>query len=280
MECTCGFFRLENPLPRPDKTPPDTQHGSSRQHAKGNDNINVVIVNCRSVYRKVPELLSLINGHNAHIVLGTESWLKPEVNNNEILNSDWNVYCRDRLDSEGGGVFIAIKSAIVSKEIDGDPKCEIIWVKVTVKAGSNMVIGCLYRPPGSAAVVAEHLKENLENISSRFPDHVIVLGGDFNLPDIDWETQTFISGGRDKESSEIFLSALSENYLEQLNRELTRGDNILDLLVTNRPELFETVNAEQGISDHKAVTASMISAVNRNIKKGRKSFLFSISDKK
>lgn len=101
-----------------------------------------------------------------------------------------------------------------------------------------MVIGSSYRPPGSAALVVQHMREYLENIFCQFPSNVIVLGEDFILPDVVWETNVFKTCGRDRELSNIVLSAVSKNYLEQLNRAPPHGDNVLDLLVINRCKLF------------------------------------------
>ncbi|XP_049943900.1 uncharacterized protein LOC126425038 [Schistocerca serialis cubense] len=229
--------------------------------------IGIVIVSCGSCVGKVPELQALIESTEAVIVIGTESWLKPEINSAEIFTKVQTVFRKDRLHATGGGVFVAVSSSLSCSEVEVDSSCELLWVEVTLNNRARLIIGSFYRPPESAALVAEQLRENLEYISHKFSQHVIALGGDFNLPDIDWDTQMFRTGGRDRASSDIILSALSENYLEQLNREPTRGDNILDLLITNRPELFDSLSAEQGISDHKAVAASLNMEVNRNIKK-------------
>lgn len=73
-------------------------------------------------------------------------------------------------------MFVVIKNVTVSSEIMTDTKCKIIWMKVSVQYVSNMVTGCFYRPPRSAAavVVAEHLRANFENIYCRFPSHITV----------------------------------------------------------------------------------------------------------
>ena len=50
-----------------------------------------------------------------------------------------------------------------------------------------------------------------------------------------------------------FLDFLSDNALTQINSTPTRGPNILDIFITNRPSLVESCNVVDGISDHEAI---------------------------
>lgn len=88
---------------------------------------NIPIVNCRSICKKITELLSVINDHIPHIVLGTESWLMPDVSGNEILNLNFNTYCND-------SCVYSDKNTIISMEIiTTDWECEVTWTKITIK---------------------------------------------------------------------------------------------------------------------------------------------------
>jgi hypothetical protein len=42
-------------------------------------------VNCRSICNKVLEFWNLIETYNPDVVIGTESWLNEEINNDEVL---------------------------------------------------------------------------------------------------------------------------------------------------------------------------------------------------
>ena len=47
------------------------------------------------------------------IVIGTESWLTPEVNNSEIFPAGYNILRKDRVMGDkksGGGVFLLVRS--------------------------------------------------------------------------------------------------------------------------------------------------------------------------
>ena len=81
----------------------------------------------------------------------------------------------------------------------------------------------------------------------------IIIGGDFNLPGIDWEAcQT---GYANKSQHEVLLDFLLGNSLLQLISQATRptSNNILDLLITSSPNLIENIHAVPGISDHLAI---------------------------
>ena len=81
----------------------------------------------------------------------------------------------------------------------------------------------------------------------------IIIGGDFNLPGIDWET--WQTGCTNKSQHKVLLDFLLNNSLSQLISQATRptSNNILDLLITSSPNLIENIQTVPGISDHLAI---------------------------
>jgi len=73
----------------------------------------VLQVNCRSVYNKAIERWNLVDTYNPDVVIGTESWLKEDINNAEVFKTDFTTYRMDRT-VRGGGVFICFKNIITS----------------------------------------------------------------------------------------------------------------------------------------------------------------------
>ena len=67
-------------------------------------------------------------------------------------------------------------------------------------------------------------------------NQTIVLGGDFNLPGIDWDNPK----AANKSQCELLLSSLNTHALAQIHKEPTREENILDLLITNKPGLIKS----------------------------------------
>ncbi|GAB0207049.1 ubiquitin-associated protein 1 [Grus japonensis] len=78
----------------------------------------------------------------------------------------------------------------------------------------------------------------------------LVLMGDFNLPDVNWEHHT-----ADTSRSRSFLKHLDDNFLVQLLKEPTRKGALLDLLLVNREGLVGEVaiGGCLGHSDHEVV---------------------------
>ena len=53
---------------------------------------------------------------------------------------------------------------------------------------------------------------------------------------------------------ELFSDVLSDNFLNQMVLQPTRGDNILDLILTNHSDMVSDVEVGESISDHNIVT--------------------------
>ena len=59
------------------------------------------------------------------------------------------------------------------------------------------------------------------------------------------------------EINSSFLDTLNDYDLEQLLDELTKNDQLLDLLLSIHPDIICHITVVPGISDHKAVTFSI-----------------------
>lgn len=121
-----------------------------------------------------------------------------------------------------------------------------MWVKVTSTTADSapMFLNLTYHPPSSdPTATRKYLNESLSRISSAHPRSVVIIGGDFNR---------------------ISLFDLEIEFcLSILDTPPTRGDAKLDLVLTNRPDLFLNATCFTPIlvSDHKAV---LVQPQNRN----------------
>ena len=88
-------------------------------------------------------------------------------------------------------------------------------------------------------------------------NQTIVLGGDFNLPGIDWDNGVVNPKAAHKSQCELLLSSLDTHALAKIHKEPTREENILDLLLTNKPGLIKSSHSVSGISDHCAVVTEL-----------------------
>ena len=122
------------------------------------------------------------------------------------------------------------------------------------------------------------LRESINKIKRTNNEH-IWLAGDFNLHDIDWDLLNTKSGGVVPGLSKQLIDITNDFGLEQLVREPTRINNILDLLFTSNPTLVERSSVVPGINDHDGIPIVIISCKPRIIKQiPRKIYMYHKAD--
>ena len=85
-------------------------------------------------------------------------------------------------------------------------------------------------------------------------DYESCIIGDFNLPDVDWSSSTILPSSTplDKIASELTFQFMADHLHSQFVHEPTRGDNTLDLLLSNSANLVSYVSvSEPPLSDHR-----------------------------
>ena len=241
----------------PDPTPVAQSSPLQRKQYFGklNHPLKVININLQSINNKKAEVLLMIERDNPDIIVGTETWLRPEIKNSEIFPASFNVYRKDRADGYGG-VLVAVKTNYVTELITSprtNSDTETVFVKVTLASDSKLIIGAVYRPTNNDIAYAESVTTQIQSVLKKHPKAVHWIIGDFNLPDVDWQTQSVEGYQYPKPLNELFLDFCFNNKLEQIVTETTRGNNILDLFFTNRPSLVNRCKIKPGMSDHDCV---------------------------
>ena len=79
----------------------------------------------------------------------------------------------------------------------------------------------------------------------------LLLLGDFNLPNTSWGEVPKCYDAL----SAVFCDVVDDYFLQQMVLEPTRRENILDLILTNTPELLMNINVCEGLgnSDHSSI---------------------------
>ena len=247
-------------------------------------NLRVLNVNCRSIKQKRSEFLTALEYIKPDIVCGVESWLtgvkpgKPQapdaIATSEIFPDDYNVYRNDR-NSSGGGVFIMThKSLTVEEKPDLVTECEINWVKLKLQNHKDQFIGVFYMPHRNDKDVKQ-LRLSLDKLTaSGAKDTNIILAGDFNSPDINWENHTVSNNATDRPVQELLADVASSFSLTQIHNHPTRLSNILDLIFTTNPSLAKNSSSIPGISDHDMVVADFLTKPQVSKEHVRKTFKF------
>ena len=143
----------------------------------------------------------------------------------------------------------------VSETFD-DSVCQGI---VNIYPAAKLCVAVVYRPPdascSSFSKLIEMLSFALDNLTPS--DHDVFITGDFNLPQINWETLQIQSGGTldSNLSAQCLLNFMSTYLLNQVVTVSTRGSNTLDLVLCNNERLVSDVTSEPTeMSDHDMVS--------------------------
>ena len=142
---------------------------------------------------------------NIQLVVGTESHLNESFLNSEVFLSGYTVYRKDR--NIHGGVFILVDESILSSVIEVDSPGEIIWVHLHMQKTMDVILGSFYTPH-SPETIWNDLSQCLSHIRHKFANAVLLLGGDFNCPGIDWSTGLLVDSYISRTFRECLISFL------------------------------------------------------------------------
>jgi hypothetical protein len=180
----------------------------------------------------------LVYSEEADLVCVTETWLKNDIDNAEILPSEYTIYRKDR-NSRAGGVLLAVKSCSFSNtcEVKFDLDLELVAVEIISHSNMKYLLACCYKSQQYINCQwVEKFNLFLAKTCSQYSN--VLICGDFNFPKIHWDSPELTTGGEEVD----FMEMLSDYHLTQLNSLPTRGENILDLVITNVPNLVDNIS--------------------------------------
>ncbi|CAG2240290.1 unnamed protein product [Mytilus edulis] len=245
-------------------------------------NLRILTLNCRSIKDKTSEFAAAVNYIKPDIICGTESWLKgvkpgknptqDAIKSSEVFPENYVAYRNDRGYTRGG-VFVLVQNDIVAVEKpELVTKCEIEWVKIQLKDQKELTIGSFYMPHRNMQDIKE-LDKSLDQISNKNTN--FILTGDFNCPDIDWNTMSINPNAQDKEIQKALMEVLMSHSITQIHETPTRGENLLDIVLTTNPSLIKTSTNAPGISDHDMIITDCDTKPHYQSKRPRKCYIYS-----
>ena len=204
---------------------------------------------------KIPYLEEFIQDSTEFIpfLSVTETWTKTYMKNAQMKINSYEMFRSDRKLRKRGGVALYIHNSItVSDFWSYDNKfCE---AAIALLEADKTVLVSVYRPQNSSLADFKNTMNFIEEkIKSLGDSYTIIVTGDFNFPNICWESLSVHTGTTTvtADSARCLLHFM-EKYL--LNQEIsipTRLNNILDLFLTNKHDLVLDVFAtKSSISDH------------------------------
>jgi len=148
-------------------------------------NLKIIHLNIRSYGKNQPNFWTLMENLKSkfHIIVFTETW--STLDTEELITyPGYKTYAKSRVNGIRGGVAILIDDSLHSHPVDC--KCsfvsevEHLMISVSLKANSSVLIGSVYRPPGS-----DPYKFNTDMLallnSTVCLNKVCYICGDFNL---------------------------------------------------------------------------------------------------
>ncbi len=209
--------------------------------------------NAQSLRNKFTELKHFVATNDFDIICVTETWFDDDVSESEYTPDGYTPFYTHRdlsfyepgtyTEESRGGVLLLIRSSLHPTPADITAPAEIKWVNIKPHDKITVLIGVAYHPdlggPKNLEVICNSIRE-IDNDN-------ILLVGDFNLRDINWETWEASTA-----PSKQFLETLEENDLTQLVDKPTRGNNIIDLVITGLNSIVDNVTVEEpfSTSDH------------------------------
>lgn len=210
-------------------------------------------LNARSIVGKIDDLTLTVGEISPDIIFITETWLSSDVSDAHLSLEDFVVYRRDRNNGADphGGVLIAVKSHLNPVCVNIVTDFEVCFIDIFVN-NEKIRIGVTYRPPSynvqKSADFIQFIRSILEN------DTKFCLFGDFNFPNIDWDTYSAATAHEN-----YLIACVHELNMVQKVSEPTRENSILDLILCSQAELVTNVTVHEtfSTSDHSYITCSL-----------------------
>ena len=153
--------------------------------------LQCILFNVRSLLKPgaLDSLLTYMRDQNIHVALLTEAWLNENISSAELsLNGYFEVFRRDR-GSRGGSVLVLVRRDLACAEVDMSPSSEILAVDVRLEDRSMRFVVIYFSPSGTGAALSSRKTVLVDELGSlRDSGSTLILGGDLNLPHIDWES--------------------------------------------------------------------------------------------
>lgn len=175
----------------------------------------------------------------------TETWLTSDIYDAELGMLDYNIYRSDRNSNNsvfkrGGGILIAINKKYFSRLIPStNINCEHLSILVSIHNNQLLIHSC-YIPPNSTLDQFHNYCTVIENLNINYPDSILIVAGDFNLPNISWinsSSHSIINGSKCSKA-DLLQESVVLLELFQFNLIKNHYHNILDLVFSNRSDLI------------------------------------------
>jgi hypothetical protein len=226
--------------------------------------------NSNSVIGKMDELKRKFQSGNYDIVAITESWATEDINDGELKIDGYVTYRKDRTISnggkgKGGGVLLYVRDTLQScplLNLTNDEFQDSVWCMIDSDSHS-VVVGVCYRSTSSTKDNNASLLGLLEKAENQAAKSHLLIFGDFNYPEINYERYE-VEGGPDTDAYRFFNKTtdlfLYQNINEWTRCRIGQQPSLLDYVFTDEDNVVEDIKftTPLGKSDHVCIEMSYI----------------------
>ena len=216
--------------------------------------------NADSLKNKRDEFELMIFEKDIDIALITESL--PKYQSSDLIEPLFNIEGYDSIENKSGrGVIIYFKSTLEIKlhEDINSIYSPSIFFKVS-NTNEQINLAVIYRSPNISVEQDDKLNTQIRQASKKFKN--LVLYGDFNYPEIDWENSSCVKC--EEHPAAKFLHLIQDIRYHQLINEFTHykpncRPSLIDLILTNNTELPNQIKLYPplGKSHHSVVLSKL-----------------------
>ena len=157
-------------------------------------------------------------GHLFPFIAITESWLKSYHSDAQLQVPGYSLTRSDRSKRTGGGVMLYSLSSLsvsISETFD-DSVCQGI---ISIFPSAKLCVAVAYRPPDASAASFSKMMDCFARVieDCKPSDYDLFVSGDFNLPQINWDTYQIRSGGTSESNTaaKCLLNFMSTHLLSR-----------------------------------------------------------------
>ncbi len=152
---------------------------------------------------------------------------------------------KNRQHQKGEGVTCYVKNTLSAIKIEKQEaqNYHTVYVELFTTGNKKLLVAIVYRPSKQQRTDDTAL---YEEIQSTIRNKNAVIVGDFNCPNINWNSMP-----GDQDGSRL-IEMVENSFLFQIVTQLTRGNNILDLVSTTDTDLISDCEVGEIVSgcDH------------------------------
>ena len=152
-----------------------------------NEHTKFFYTNCAGLLNKIPELHTISVTYNCKVLCITETHLHPGIFNAEVSIPNYQIFRKDRNSgSDGGGSIIYVHNSVSAVCVESFNAPDSLAVQINFDS-CPVIFCCVYRSMNLTNSQDDEIMNQIRSLAL-VDDQELILVGDFNLPDVCWDS--------------------------------------------------------------------------------------------